>query len=200
MRLKGMKYLLVVGTIGLAINFSPQAHAQSKDEAGASQVFYNIKGGQTVLVDASSDLGKMPEAVTTNDKKLLKDQELWGLQPLIPPAGLARVQDGPLVDKNIRDRSGSTVGYTDSILVDPATGLVHYLVGSGSKIGHGRYIPVPVSAVDLSNMEIWATASEVQTLDWYSSSQLDEKYPSQQVNKEIRAADSALIPTTAVAK
>jgi len=189
-----------IGLLSFALTLSLQAQAQTKEEAAASQVFYNIKGGQTVLVDASSDLGKMPEAVTTDDKKRLKEQELWALQPLVPPQGLARIEDGPLVDKNIRDRSGSTVGYTDSILIDPATGLVHYLVGSGSKIGHGRYIPVPVSAVDLGNMEIWATASEVQTLDWYSSCQLDEKYPSQQASKEIRAAAPALIPTTVVAK
>jgi hypothetical protein len=57
---------------------------------------------------------------------------------------------------------------------------------------------VPVSAVDLDSMHIWASASEVQTLDWYSSSQLDEMYPSQQIDKPIRAADPALMPTAAV--
>jgi PRC-barrel domain len=200
MRFLNADYLLGIGIVGLALTLSLQTQAQTKDEAAASQVFYNIKGGQTVLIGANSDLGKLPEAVTTDDKKLLKEQEMWGLQPLVPPQGLVRVEDGPLVGKNIRDRSGSAVGYTDSILVDPATGLVNYLVGAGGKIGNGRYVPVPVSAVDLGNMEIWATASEVQTLDWYSSSQIDEKYPSQPINKDIQAVDPALIPTAVLTK
>ncbi|MDX1425671.1 MAG: PRC-barrel domain-containing protein [Kiloniellales bacterium] len=198
MRQRNRRLLVGIGSVGLALSLALQAQAQTKEEAAASQVFYNIKGGQTVLVDASGDLGKMPEAVTTDDRKLLKNQETWALQPLVPPQGLARVEDDSLVGRNMRERSGNTVGYTESLLVDPATGLVHYLIGSGGKIGNGRYVPVPVSAVDLDSMHIWASASEVQTLDWYSSSQLDEKYPSQQIDKPIRAADPALMPTAAV--
>ena len=200
MRFVAIVYVLGIGVLGGALGLSPHAQAQTKDEAATSQVFYNIKGGQTVLVDANGELGKLAEAVTTDDRKLLKEQEMWGLQPLVPPQGLVRLEDGPLVGKNIRERSGNAVGYTDSLLVDPATGLVHYLVGSGGKIGHSRYIPVPVSAVDLGNMEIWATSSEVQTLEWYSSSQLDEMYPTQQVGKELRAVEPALMPTSAVAQ
>jgi hypothetical protein len=198
MRHRNRRLLVGIGSVGFALSLALQAQAQTKEEAAASQVFYNIKGGQTVLVDASGDLGKMPEAVTTDDRKLLKNQETWALQPLVPPQGLARVEDDSLVGRNMRERSGNTVGYTESLLVDPATGLVHYLIGSGGKIGNGRYVPVPVSAVDLDSMHIWASASEVQTLDWYSSSQLDEKYPSQQIDKPIRAADPALMPTAAV--
>jgi hypothetical protein len=198
MRQRNRRLLVGIGSVGFALSLALQAQAQTKEEAAASQVFYNIKGGQTVLVDASGDLGKMPEAVTTDDRKLLKNQETWALQPLVPPQGLARVEDDSLVGRNMRERSGNTVGYTESLLVDPATGLVHYLIGSGGKIGNGRYVPVPVSAVDLDSMHIWASASEVQTLDWYSSSQLDEKYPSQQIDKPIRAADPALMPTAAV--
>lgn len=198
MRHRNRRLLASIGSVGFALSLALQAQAQTKEEAAASQVFYNIKGGQTVLVDASGDLGKMPEAVTTDDRKLLKNQETWALQPLVPPQGLARVEDESLVGRNMRERSGNTVGYTESLLVDPATGLVHYLIGSGGKIGNGRYVPVPVSAVDLDSMHIWASASEVQTLDWYSSSQLDEMYPSQQIDKPIRAADPALMPTAAV--
>jgi hypothetical protein len=185
MRHRNRRLLVGIGSVGFALSLALQAQAQTKEEAAASQVFYNIKGGQTVLVDASGDLGKMPEAVTTDDRKLLKNQETWALQPLVPPQGLARVEDESLVGRNMRERSGNTVGYTESLLVDPATGLVHYLIGSGGKIGNGRYVPVPVSAVDLDSMHIWASASEVQTLDWYSSSQLDEMYPSQQIDKPI---------------
>ena len=200
MKFLNANYLTGIGIVGLALTLSLETQAQSMDEAAASEVFYNIKGGQTVLVGAKSDLGQLPEAVVTNDKKLLKEQEMWGLQPLIPPNELVRVEDGPLVGKNIRERSGNVVGYTESILVDPATGLVHYLIGSGGKIGSGRYVPVPVSAVDLESMKVWAGASEVQTLDWYSSSQLDQKYPSQPINKEILAVEPALVPTTVVTK
>ena len=200
MKFLNTNYLTGIGIVGLALTLSLETQAQSMDEAAASEVFYNIKGGQTVLVGAKSDLGQLPEAVVTNDKKLLKEQEMWGLQPLIPPNELVRVEDGPLVGKNIRERSGNVVGYTESILVDPATGLVHYLIGSGGKIGSGRYVPVPVSAVDLESMKVWAGGSDFQTLEWYSSSQLDQKYPSQPINKEILAVEPALIPTTVVAK
>ena len=200
MRFLNANYIIGIGIIGLALTLSLETQAQSMDEAAASEVFYNIKGGQTVLVGVSSDLGRLPEAVVTNDKKLLKEQEMWGLQPLIPPNGLVRIEDGPLVGKNINDRSGNVVGYTESILVDPATGLVHYLIGSGGKIGSGRYVPVPVSAVDLDSMKVWAGGSDVQTLEWYSSSQLDQKYPSQPINKEILSIEPALVPTTVVAK
>jgi len=200
MRFLNANYIIGVGIVGLALTLSLETQAQSMDEAAASEVFYNIKGGQTVLVGVSSDLGRLPEAVVTNDKKLLKEQEMWGLQPLIPPNGLVRIEDGPLVGKNINDRSGNVVGYTESILVDPATGLVHYLIGSGGKIGSGRYVPVPVSAVDLDSMKVWAGGSDVQTLEWYSSSQLDQKYPSQPINKEILSIEPALVPTTVVAK
>ena len=200
MRFLNTNYLIGIGITTLALTLSLETHAQSMDEAAASDVFYNIKGGQTVLVGSSSDLGRLPEAVLSNDKKLLKEQEMWGLQPLIPPNGLVRVEDGPLVGKNINDRSGNVVGYTESILVDPATGLVHYLIGSGGKIGSGRYVPVPVSAVDLDSMKVWAGGSDVQTLEWYSSSQLDQKYPSQPINKEILSIEPALVPTTVVAK
>ena len=200
MRFLNANYLRGVGIFGIVLTVSLQAQAQSNDEAALSQALYNIKGGQTVLVDASSNLGQMPEAVTTDDKKLLKEQEVWALQSLVPPDGLARAQDGPLVGENITDRAGNTVGYTESILIDPATGLVHYLVGSGGQIGNDRYVPVPVSAVDLEKMEIWAAGSDVQTLEWYSSSDLEQKFPSQPINKEIRAVEPALIPTTALAK
>jgi hypothetical protein len=200
MRFLNANYLIGIGIASLALTLSLETQAQSMDDAAASDVFYNIKGGQTVLVSGNSDLGRLPEAVLSNDKKLLKEQEMWGLQPLIPPNGLVRVEDGPLVGKNISDRSGNVVGYTESILVDPATGLVHYLIGSGGKIGSGRYVPVPVSAVDLDSMKVWAGGSEVQTLEWYSSSQLDQKYPSQPINKEVLAAAPALVPTTVVAK
>lgn len=200
MRFLNANYIIGIGIVGLALTLSLETQAQSMDEAAASEVYYNLKGGQTVLVGAKSDLGQLPEAVVTNDKKLLKEQEMWGLQPLIPPNGLVRVEDGPLVGKNIRERSGNVVGYTESILVDPATGLVHYLIGSGARIGSGRYIPVPASAVDLDSMKVWAGGSDFQTLEWYSSSQLDQKYPSQPINKEILAVEPALIPTTVVAK
>jgi PRC-barrel domain len=200
MRFLNANYLIGIGIATLALTLSLETHAQSMDEAAASDVFYNMKGGQTVLVSGSSDLGRLPEAVLSNDKKLLKEQEMWGLQPLIPPNGLVRVEDGPLVGKNISDRSGNVVGYTESILVDPATGLVHYLIGSGGEIGSGRYVPVPVSAVDLDSMKVWAGGSDVQTLEWYSSSQLDQKYPSQPINKEVLAVAPALVPTTVVAK
>jgi PRC-barrel domain len=200
MRYINSTFLVGIGLAALVLGLSLQAQAQTKEEAAASQVFYNIKGGQTVLVDANGELGKMPEAVTTDDMKLLKEQEMWGIQPLVPPEGLVRVEDDPLVGKNINERSGNTVGYTESVLVDPATGLVHYLIGSGGKIGNGRYVPVPVSAVDLESMKMSASSSEVQTLDWYSSSQLDEKYPSQPIDKPIRAASPALMPTAAVAQ
>jgi len=192
--------LLGIGIAGLVLGFVLQTQAQTKEEAAASQVFYNIKGGQTVLVDANSDVGKMPEAVTSDDMKLHKNEEVWGLQPLVPPQGLVRVEDDPLVGKNIHDRNGKTVGYTESVLVDPATGLVHYLIGSGGKIGNGRYVPVPVSAVALDSMKLGTSSSEVETLDWFSSSQLDEKYTSQPINKPIRAASPALMPTAAVTK
>lgn len=200
MRFININCLMGLGIIGLALTVSLETQAQSMDEAAASDVFYNIKGGQTVLVSGSSDLGRLPEAVLSNDRKLLKEQEMWGLQPLIPPNGLVRVENGPLVGNNISDRSGNVVGYTESILVDPATGLVHYLIGSGGKIGSGRYVPVPVSAVDLDSMKVWAGGSDVQTLEWYSSSQLDQKYPSQPIDKEILAVAPALVPTTVVAK
>lgn len=200
MRFININCLMGIGIIGLALTVSLETQAQSMDEAAASDVFYNIKGGQTVLVSGSSDLGRLPEAVLSNDRKLLKEQEMWGLQPLIPPNGLVRVENGPLVGNNISDRSGNVVGYTESILVDPATGLVHYLIGSGGKIGSGRYVPVPVSAVDLDSMKVWAGGSDVQTLEWYSSSQLDQKYPSQPIDKEILAVAPALVPTTVVAK
>lgn len=200
MRHMNPRLLLGVGVVGLVLSFSLQTHAQTKEEAAASRVFYNIEGGQTVLVDANSELGKLPQAVTTDDKKLLKEQEMWGLQPLLPPQGLVRIEDGPLVGKNIRERSGNVVGYTESLLIDPSTGLVHYLVGSGGDIGNNRYVPVPVSAVDLDSMEIWVGGSEVQTLEWYKSSELDERFPSQSIDKEIKAVDPALMPTSGLAQ
>lgn len=200
MRFLDAKYFIGVAILGLALSLSLEAQAQSIGEAAASKIFYNTMGGQTVLVGVSSDLGQSPEAIVINDRKLLKKQEVWALQPLIPPDGLVRVEDGPPVGRNIRERSGSSIGYTESILVDPATGLVHYLIGSGGKIGSGRYIPVPVSAIDLDDMEVWASHSDFKRLDWYSSSQLNKRYPPQPINKEIRAVESALVPTTAVAK
>jgi len=193
-------FLLGIGFAGLVLGLSLQVQAQTKEEAAASQVFYNIKGGQTILVDANSDVGKMPEAVTSDDMKLMKNDEIWGLQPLVPPQGLVRVEDDSLVGKNIDDPMGNHVGYTESLLVDPATGLVHYLIGSGGKIGNNRYVPVPVSAVDLDSMKTETSSAQVETLDWYSSSQLDEKYPSQPIDKPIRAASPALMPTAAMAK
>ncbi len=200
MRFLDAKYLIGVGLLGLALSLSLETQAQSIGEAAASKVFYNIKGGQTVLVGASSDLGQLPEAVVTDDRKLHKEQEVWALQPLIPPTGLTRVEDGPLVGRNIRLRVGTTIGYTKLILVDPATGLVHYLLGSGGKFGHGRYIPVPVSAIDLDGMKVWVGANDLKPLDWYSSSQINQKYPPQPINKEIRAVEPALVPTAVVAK
>jgi hypothetical protein len=200
MRFLDAKYLVGIAILGLALSLSLETRAQSIGEAAASKVFYNIKGGQTILVGVSSDLGQSPEAIVTNDRKLLKKQEVWALQPLIPPDGLVRVEDGPPVGRNIRERSGSSIGYTESILVDPATGLVHYLIGSGGKIGSGRYIPVPVSAIDLDDMEVWAGRSDFKRLDWYSSSQLNQRYPPQPISKEIRAVEPALVPTAAVAK
>jgi hypothetical protein len=199
MRFLAAKHFIGAGLLGLALSLPLETHAQSIGEAAASKIFYNIKGGQTVLVGAGSELGQSPEAIVSNDRKLLKKQEVWALQPLIPPDGLIRVEDGPPVGRNIRERSGSSIGYTESILVDPATGLVHYLIGSGGKIGSGRYIPVPVSAIDLDNMEVWASRSDFKRLDWYSSSQLNQRYPPKPINKEVRAIEPALVPTTAVA-
>ena len=95
MRFLDAKYFIGVAILGLALSLSLEAQAQSIGEAAASKIFYNTMGGQTVLVGVSSDLGQSPEAIVINDRKLLKKQEVWALQPLIPPDGLVRVEDGP---------------------------------------------------------------------------------------------------------
>ncbi len=184
----------------MAVIFAPPVGAQSAKEASASKAFYNIKGGQTVLVATDSELARSPEAIRPSTREWDRNNDTWGLQPVVPPAGLVRLKDGPLVKDNIRVTGGQTLGYAESLLVDPATGLVHYFLATGGAIGHGQYVPVPISAVDLRAMTTLVSTADGKIMTPYSDSAIDKKFPAQQVTMPLRAVEAALVPTAVIAK
>jgi hypothetical protein len=174
--------------------------AQSAKEVSASKAFYNIKGGQTVMIATDSELAKSPEAIRASTREWDRNNDTWGLQPVVPPSGLVRLKDGPFVKDNIRVTGGQTLGYAESLLVDPATGLVHYFLTTGGAIGHGQYVPVPISAVDLRGMTTLVSTADGKIMTPYSDSAIDNKFPAQQVTMPVRAVEVALVPSAVVAK
>ena len=163
-----------------------------------SKVFYDIAGGQTYLIPSNSVLGRMPEAIPVENTRYHADAGTWGLQTATPPDGLAMVRDGPLVDKNFYDASNTGTGSVRALLVDPATGLVHYFAIMGVRLGFGRHVLVPVSAVDLHSGDLTATSPQLKLMDFFSKSEIAAAYPPAQIGVPIVATKVVLIPTSVV--
>ena len=198
--IRSISFPVLAAACALGLMSASPAGAQSAKEASASKAFYNIKGGQTVLVANDSKLAAMPQAIKPSSRKWDRNLDTWGLQSEAPPAGLVRLKDGPFINDNVKVTGGQAIGYTESLLVDPATGLVHYLVATGGAIGHGNYLPVPVSALDMRTLETLVSSREAKIMTAYSDSDLDRKFPAQQMTMPVRAAEVVLVPTDAVQK
>ena len=170
------------------------------EKAVQSKVFYNLRGGQTVLVPADGEIGRSPEAIRAPHRRYDNRTLIWGIQPAAPPAGLTMVTKGPLRGKNFYDSSNTGTGSVRMLLVDPATGLIHYYVISGSVLGFGNFLPVPASAVDLRNGRLESAQPDMELMDQYSKSELKRKYPPAKIDGELISAAVAMIPTSALAE
>lgn len=184
-----MRHLLAGAAflVGLA---AVEAQAQTQ-----TTVVYGLPTGRYYLVpDASADrsLAYVPRSATAD-----LNRGMWGAQPITPPAGLAMVEQGDFIGKTVYDGSGTSFGTVRRVLVDPATGLVHYFIISTPEVG-GAYIAVPASALDASNMKIGMSAYDIRLIQAYSMGELERRYPLTSLNVPVFVGPVAMVPVTTV--
>lgn len=171
--------------VGLA---AVEAQAQTQ-----TTIIYGLPGGRYYLVPADSanrSIAYVPRSTTAD-----MNRGIWGAQPITPPSGLSMVEQGDFVGQTVYDGSGTSFGTVRRVLVDPATGLVHYFVISTPEVG-GAYIPVPASALDAANMKIGMSAYDIRLIQAYSMGELERRYPLTALSLPVIVGPVAMVPAT----
>jgi len=165
-----------------------------------TSIFYNVPGGQMVLVPSGNELANSPQAMKPKSMRYDANTKIWGLQPSEPPAGLVQVTRGGMIDKNFYYYGNTGAGKVRSMLVDPKTGLVHYLVIEGVALGNENYLPVPVSAVDLDSGDMAASTPELKLMSFFGSGELGKAYPKQELAIPLLMTTVVMLPGHALPK
>jgi sporulation protein YlmC with PRC-barrel domain len=158
-------------------------------------VTYGLPQGQYYLVPATSADRTLVYHSASPSVDL--NRGMWGIQPLTPPPGLVMAETSDLVGRKVYDGSGTSFGTIRRVLVDPQTGLVHYAVVSTPEVG-GSYIPVPISAIDLSSMKIGMAADDIRLIQAYAMGELERRYPVATLSVPLVVGPVALTPATTV--
>ncbi|MDJ0893809.1 MAG: PRC-barrel domain-containing protein [Alphaproteobacteria bacterium] len=147
----------------------------------ADPVIYAGAKGQGFLAAESVDPGAFVEPFGPDFNKVDTKRNVWGEQTVKPPRGLTLIQQGPHVGNTVYETSNTSFGKVRSLLVDPATGLVHYLVLSSNFLQTARYLPVPRTAIRIEDDKVKvATALKfLKLLDVYTKEELAAQYPPQ---------------------
>ncbi len=152
----------------------------------ADPVIYAGAKGQGVLAAKSEAPADFVEPFGPDFNKVDAERNVWGEQTVQPPRGLVLVKEGPHVGEQIYERSKNSFGKVNALLVDPATGLVHYyLVSSRFFKKAKRHLPIPVTATDMDGDKVLKTATPLKSLkllDLYTKEELDAAYPSQKLS------------------
>ena len=190
-------WVLVVGLVpafvALSVEGARAADAYTETLKQTS-IFYNVAGGQMVLVPAGGELAKAPQAMKAKSMRYDDDTRIWGLQPTKPPAGLVQVTRGVIIGNNFYDYGNTGAGAVRSLLVDPKTGMVHYLVIEGVALGNENYLPVPVSAVELDSGDMAASKPELELMTFFSSGELGRAYPKQDLSIPLLVTKVVMLP------
>jgi len=196
-------WILVVGLLPAVVTLSADAVRAADaftETLKQTSIFYNVPGGQMVLVPYGHELAKSPKAKSAESMQYDANAKMWALQPTEPPAGLVQVTGGDMIDKNFFDNGNTGAGAVRSLLVDPKTGMVHYLVIEGVALGNENYLPVPVSAVDLSSGKMAASTPELKLMSFFTSGELDKAYPKQKPSTPLSTTGVVMIPGAALPK
>ncbi|MDJ0893808.1 MAG: PRC-barrel domain-containing protein [Alphaproteobacteria bacterium] len=152
----------------------------------ADPVLYAGAKGQGFLAAKSEAPDDFVEPFGPDFNKVDTKRNVWGEQTVKPPSGLTLVQEGPHVGEMLYERSKNSFGKVSGLLVDPATGLVHYLVvTSRFFLEAKRHLPVPRTAIDIDGDKVLKVATPLKSLkllDVYSKEQLDAAYPPQKLS------------------
>ncbi len=147
----------------------------------ADPVIYAGAKGQGFLAAESVDPGAFVEPFGPDFNKVDTKRNVWGEQTVKPPRGLVLVQEGPHVGDTVYETSNTSFGKVRSLLVDPATGLVHYLVVSSNFLQTARYLPVPRTAIriDGDKVKVATALKFLKLLDVFTREELAAQYPPQ---------------------
>lgn len=181
---------LLAGATAAAALLAAEAQAQTQ-----TTIVYSLPNGQYYLVPAESvdrTIVHQPGSASAD-----LNRGVWGSQPISPPSGLVMAETGDLVGQKVYDGSGTSFGTIRRLLVDPRTGLAHYVVVSTPEVG-GAYIPVPISAIELSSMKIDMAADDIRLIQASSMGELERRYPVATLAVPLVVGPVALAPTTTV--
>jgi sporulation protein YlmC with PRC-barrel domain len=155
--------------------------------------------GPANLVPAGQFGAKSP-AFGPDFQKADYNRGVWGDQTIVPPDGLVMLHDGGIIGRTTYDTSGTSFGEVQRLLVDPATGLAHYAVITSNKIGGGRYLPVPMSAVKFNgSVRIDTPIKTMQLMEVYSEGELERRYPASLPHAPLVMAEVGIVPARQVA-
>ena len=169
--------------------------------AGLGAVEARAQSGTTIIYQLPQGRYHLAPAETVDRSVVYRpaspsvdlDRGMWGPQPLTPPSGLVMIDASELVGRRVHDGSGTSFGTIRRLLVDPGTGLAHYAVVSTPEVS-GSYIPVPMSAIDLSSMEIDMAANDIRLIQAYRMGELERRYPVAALTAPLVVGPVAMAP------
>jgi sporulation protein YlmC with PRC-barrel domain len=182
---------LLAGATAAVALLAIEAQAQSTQ----TTIIYDLPQGRYQLTPAQSVDRAI--AYRPGSPSVDLNRGMWGTQPISPPSGLVMAEQGELVGAKVYDGSGTSFGTIRRVLVDPQTGLVHYAVVSTPEVG-GAYIPVPISAIELSSMKIGMAADDIRLIQAYGMGELERRYPLASLSVPLVVGPVALAPVTTV--
>jgi hypothetical protein len=125
---------------------------------------------------------------------------IWGAQTILPPEGLVLTKDGSIIDDTTYDSSGQSFGHVERLLVDPVTGLAHYAIIKSNKVGGGRWLPVPMTAIRLDGrVDIDAPLKTMELMEVYGGGEFERMYPQAPLAVPVVVTEVGLAPVNQVA-
>ncbi len=178
-----MHWRLFKLSMGALVGAAMVVAATVTGSLAADPVIYSAAKGQGFLAVRDVDPGAFVEPFGPDFNQVDTKRNVWGEQTVKPPRGLVLVRQGPHVGDTIYETSNTSFGKVRSLLVDPATGLVHYLVVSSNHLQTARYLPIPRTAIRAQKDKVRvATALKfLKLLDVFTKEELAERYPPRQL-------------------
>ncbi len=155
-------------------------------------VLYVGAKGQGTLVPATADPDAKVDPFGPDFNQVNTDRNIWGEQSVKPPRGLVLVEQGPKIDQTIYDVTNTSFGKVRSLLVEPSSGHVHYLVVTSHFLEPKRFLPIPITAIRFEGDNKVRTATALKLmklLDVYTIEKLGADFPMQPLAAQPSVAE-----------